>query len=100
MPMPTEPDDVQQSVDQFIDRCNRSALDYPDDIRFAEIPDVHVDGLHELAAKIYAMGWSDGALNVQNRVSRQRNRRRDREIAEQTEVTEAHRSLAEQGRTV
>ncbi|AXQ60676.1 hypothetical protein SEA_ALI17_60 [Gordonia phage Ali17] len=105
--MTIEPAPVQSLVDDIINRFARDSQRYPNVV---EIPESASPALHQLAAEVYAMGYADGVNVEGNRQYNaiRRNSDRDKHAAEQAdkadqdaaEFIEAHRSLAEQGRTV
>ncbi|QGJ95847.1 hypothetical protein J1770_gp62 [Gordonia phage EMoore] len=99
--MHIEPSHVQSLVDDVISRFARDSRRHPN---VDEIPESTAPALHDLAAEVYAMGYTDGTIVTSNREyqAARRNRERAERDAEQADKTieDAIRDLGEQGRTV
>ena len=78
MPTTPVPQNVSESVDRYVDSELAEARQYTNR---TPLDDSGVWSLHELVAKAYAQGWSDGRSVADERSRRRHQRERDAEDA-------------------
>ncbi|NIL77638.1 hypothetical protein [Rhodococcus sp. B10] len=73
MSLPVEPNEVVQLVEEYVDNERRSADKFDNKTALDESG---ISDLHRLAARIYALGHSDGTCVANERHNRRRSRER------------------------